>query len=120
MCCSGRGRTTARAWDERTRARAAIGGQLEVLKWARENGCPWSNDLSDYTLNCCTLAAIGGQLEVLRWARENGCPWNHTRANTQLRVGTWRCCGGRGSRILPARGTGVPSTRPDRVGLFQF
>jgi hypothetical protein len=25
-------------------ARAAEGGHLEVLKWARENGCPWDED----------------------------------------------------------------------------
>ena len=28
-------------WDECTCAYAAEGGHLEVLKWARENGCPW-------------------------------------------------------------------------------
>ncbi len=28
-------------WDQSTCACAAEGGQLEVLKWARENGCPW-------------------------------------------------------------------------------
>jgi hypothetical protein len=28
-------------WDERTCGIAAMGGHLEVLKWARVNGCPW-------------------------------------------------------------------------------
>jgi hypothetical protein len=28
-------------WDAWTCAYAAKGGHLEVLKWARENGCPW-------------------------------------------------------------------------------
>jgi hypothetical protein len=40
-----------------------------VLKWARENGCPWDE-------STCDAAADGGHLEVLKWARENGCPWD--------------------------------------------
>jgi hypothetical protein len=40
-----------------------------MLKWARENHCPWN----DWT---CTNAAQNGHLEVLKWARENGCPWD--------------------------------------------
>ena len=42
---------------------------LEVLKWARANGCPW-------TEMTCEYAAIRKRTEVLKWARENGCPWN--------------------------------------------
>ena len=48
---------------------AALGGHLEVLQWARVNGCPWD----EWT---CAYAAEGGHLEVLQWARANGCPWN--------------------------------------------
>jgi hypothetical protein len=40
-----------------------------VLKWARENDCPWN----EWT---CENAAKGGHLEILKWARENGCPWD--------------------------------------------
>ena len=47
----------------------ALEGHLEVLKWARENGCEW-----DYLT--CAYAAKNGHLEVLKWARENGCDWN--------------------------------------------
>ena len=54
-------------WDESTCYSAAEGGHLEVLKWARENGCP-GDELT------CACAAKGGHLEVLKWARENGCP----------------------------------------------
>ena len=39
-----------------------------MLKWARDNGCPWNWET-------CTRAAQGGRLEVLKWARESGCPW---------------------------------------------
>ena len=56
-------------WDVLTCAYAAWGGHLEVLKWARENGCPWNR-------RTCSYAAAGGHLEMLQWARENGCPWD--------------------------------------------
>jgi len=46
---------------------AAEGGHLEVLKWARENGCPWDRR----TTEC---ANAGGHSDVLEWAKENGCP----------------------------------------------
>ncbi|CAN0085924.1 unnamed protein product, partial [Ectocarpus sp. 12 AP-2014] len=39
---------------------AANNEHLEVLQWARSNGCPW-NSLT------CTKAVEGGHLEVLRW-----------------------------------------------------
>jgi hypothetical protein len=56
-------------WNEYTCAMAAKGGHLEILKWARENGCRWD-------FMTCTAAAEEGHLEVLKWARENNCPWN--------------------------------------------
>ena len=48
---------------------AARSGQLEVLQWARANGCLWNGET-------CYWAATGGHLEILQWARANGCPWN--------------------------------------------
>ena len=56
-------------WGVSTCGFAALGGHLEVLKWARENDCPWDK----WTCRC---AAGGGQLEVLDWASANGCPWD--------------------------------------------
>ena len=56
-------------WDTDTCWRAAAGGHLEVMQWARENGCPWNAET-------CTSAAQGGHLEVLQWGRANDCPWN--------------------------------------------
>jgi hypothetical protein len=50
---------------------AAERGHLEVLKWARENDCPWGT-------STCAYAAGHGHLEVLKWARENGCPWGES------------------------------------------
>ena len=48
---------------------AANYGQLEILQWARANGCPWN----EFT---CSGAAEGGHLEVLQWLRANGCKWD--------------------------------------------
>lgn len=39
---------------------------MEVLKWAKENGCLWD----EWT--CVEAARRNRQLEVLKWARENG------------------------------------------------
>jgi hypothetical protein len=46
---------------------AAVGGHLEVLQWARANGCPWDED----TLR---VARDEGHLEVVNWCIVNGCP----------------------------------------------
>ena len=59
-------------WDERTCAAAAAAGNLEVLKWAREHGCPWDE-------RTCAAAAAGQYLEVLQWALENSCPLGKNR-----------------------------------------
>ena len=45
----------------------ALGGHLDILKWARVHGCPWNY----WT---CHHAFAEGHLEVLKWAKENGCP----------------------------------------------
>jgi hypothetical protein len=58
-------------WAEGTCARAAGGGHLEVLQWLRANGAPWD-------CHTCSFAAWGGHLEELQWLRANGCPWNAT------------------------------------------
>ena len=54
---------------------AAERGHLEVLRWAREHGCPWESD-------SCIQAARVGHLEVLQWMRENDATdevWNENR-----------------------------------------
>ena len=56
-------------WSARTCSIMARVGNLEVLQWARANGCPWDK----WT---CFNAARGGHLEVLQWARNYGCPWD--------------------------------------------
>ena len=58
-------------WDEDTCSEAAEYGHLECLKYAHENGCPWDQ----WT---CRQAARNGHLECLKYAHENGCPWMNT------------------------------------------
>ena len=76
-------------------ARAAAGGHLEALQWAREHGCPLSEWSCQYAASgghlavlqwarlyhcpwgsACYYAALGGHLDVLQWARAHGCPWS--------------------------------------------
>ena len=54
-------------------------GNLEILKWAREQGCPWAEyepDFSSAHVTVCSVAAKKGDFEMLKWARENGCLWD--------------------------------------------
>jgi hypothetical protein len=48
-------------------AEAACAGQLDVLVWLREIGCPWDEDVTYF-------AAARNHLHVLHWAVSNGCP----------------------------------------------
>jgi len=74
---------------------------LEVLQWARANGCPWSDWMCDYAAQrgnlevlkwarsegfagwslLCFHAVRGGHLEVLKWGRANGFPWSEETQN---------------------------------------
>src|SRR5271155_4194575 len=47
----------------------AAEGSLEILKWARSEGCPWNS-------STCSWAAYNGHFELLKWARSEGCPWD--------------------------------------------
>ena len=49
-------------WDSWTCWGAAKGGHLEVLRWARENGCPWNPS------ECLTASAQ--QPAVIAWIEE--------------------------------------------------
>ncbi len=74
-------------WDEETFAFAARSGRLEILQWLRSNGCPWSE-------RTCAYAAQNGHLDILKWARENGCPWDALTCalaarNNQLEILKW-------------------------------
>ena len=53
---------------------AAEHGHLEVLKWVRNNGGPWTADAAD-------MASLNGNLDVLKWIRNNGGEWTHWAAD---------------------------------------
>lgn len=48
---------------------AAGRGDLNILKWLIDIGCPWN----EWT---CSNAAKNGHLHIVQWARQNGCPWD--------------------------------------------
>jgi len=51
------------------------------LKWLKENGCPWSEDL------CMKIAVSSGNLEKLKWMKEVGCPLNMSACREAARHG---------------------------------
>ena len=56
-------------WDEGTIDRAAYQGNLAMVKYCVENGCPM-NEVA------CYYAAEEGHLDVLKYLHENDCPWD--------------------------------------------
>jgi hypothetical protein len=56
-------------WDWRTINAAAEQGNLAMVKYCFDNGCP----MDDYA---CLCAAEKGHLDVLKYLHENDCPWN--------------------------------------------
>lgn len=48
---------------------AAQTGNLEILKWLKENQYPWDN----FTCKC---AINNNHFELLKWMINNGCPWD--------------------------------------------
>ena len=62
----------------------AYGGQLKVLKWLRENSCPWNESTC---AAACAAAAMGGHLGVLKWLRENNLPWSAATCAAAARCG---------------------------------
>ena len=65
---------------EHTSGEAARGGHIELLKWARREGCPLDESM-------CIWAAEGGHLETLAWARSEGCHWNSLTSAYAARYG---------------------------------
>jgi hypothetical protein len=48
---------------------AAASGDVDTVKWCRDNGLAWS-------VLVCAAAASSGSLTLLKWCRQQGCPWN--------------------------------------------
>jgi len=47
------------------------GGQLNTLKWARENGCPWDKNECLWNIWTFSCVEIGDHQGILKWIREN-------------------------------------------------
>jgi len=56
-------------WDKETIYEAAEQGNLAMVKYCVDNGCPMN-------AGACMYAAKKGHLDVLKYLHENGCPWN--------------------------------------------
>ena len=56
-------------WDSLTIIAAAEKGNLAMVKYCFENGCPMDED-------ACWCAAQYGHLDVLKYLHENDCPWD--------------------------------------------
>ena len=69
------------SWNAMTCSMAAANRRPQVLQWLRTKGCPWNY----YT---CYMAVHYGHVEVLRWIRENGCEWDaDTRDRAAAKLG---------------------------------
>ena len=62
---------------------AAEGGNLAMLQWLKNEGCPWDN-------RTCAYAAKNGHMDVLKWARGENCPWDEVTCAWPLEVATWK------------------------------
>jgi hypothetical protein len=71
-CSAGHWLTLAWAADHETLTEdacvaAAARGRVDMLKWLRSRGCPWSTVTTH-------AAAASGQIATLHWAVQHGCP----------------------------------------------
>jgi hypothetical protein len=56
-------------WNANTCHYEALSENLECLKYAHEHECPWDEII-------CRNAAKNGNIECLKYAHVNGCPWD--------------------------------------------
>ena len=63
---------------------AAKKGNICLLKFLHENGCPWNVFITKYF-------AKNGYLDFLKYAYENGCPWNEYTCIDALNNGHQYC-----------------------------
>ena len=56
-------------WDSWTINMAALQGNLAMVKYCVDNGCPMN-------AGACMYAAKKGHLDVLKYLHENYCPWD--------------------------------------------
>jgi hypothetical protein len=71
-------------WHVETTKWAANNGHLECLNYAHENGCPWNASTT-------VAAAKNGHLECLKYTHENGCPWDSNTTDRAVINGRLEC-----------------------------
>ncbi len=69
---------------ERFCSRVALNGNLDLLKYLHENGCPWDQ-------STCTCASLVGHLECLQYAHEKECPWDEITCHYAVENGNLEC-----------------------------
>ena len=98
-------------WDDDTLTHAAVYGQLKVVEYALNNGCPRSpnhptrpfaaaaraGDIKilemlqkakfPWDASACAFAAKGGHQPALEWLRSQGCPWDSSTIKYATRNG---------------------------------
>ena len=67
-------------FHQQTTAIAAQYGYLDVLEWCHEHACPWD-------IRTCAYAADNGDLVTLRWLRDHGGPWDATTMSAAAAAG---------------------------------
>ena len=57
--------------DLNTMVDACTAGNMQLIRWLRSQGCPWSSDI-------CSHAALLGDTSMLQWLRQQDppCPWS--------------------------------------------
>lgn len=59
---------------------AASGGHFKALVWLRKRDCPWD-------ARTCSQLAKGGHFKTLKWAHDNGCKLDHMTAVCAVQSG---------------------------------
>jgi len=98
-------------WHKDACCQASKFNQLDCLKFAHENGCPWDVRVYEFAaeqghLRCmeyadqeqlpwhssvCAIAARSGQLECLQFAHSHGCPWDSSCVINAAEFGHSEC-----------------------------
>jgi uncharacterized protein YciI len=71
-----------RRWSTVTSQNAARFGHLKLLKWLREQGCPWDHETF-------VSAVRFGNIEILDWLYQKKCPWSRVASKSALESGNW-------------------------------
>ncbi len=69
--------------SEQTTESLALKNMFDLLKLAREHGCPWNDSVTQY--------AARNNFEMLKWAFENGCPMHESACDEAASVSNFKC-----------------------------